>query len=89
MTGRESIWSNTTTVSPRGNLCTQSADDRARIFPSHRIRLADLKFVDYLADVELLREARALAEGLLKQDPQLEKNPRLLELIHDGDVEVG
>lgn len=51
--------------------------------------LADLKFVDYLADVELIREARALAEGLLKQDPQLEKNPRLLELIHDGDVEVG
>lgn len=51
--------------------------------------LTDLKFVDYLADVELIREARALAEGLLKQDPQLENNPRLLELIHDGDVEVG
>ncbi len=50
--------------------------------------LADLKFVDYLADVELIREARALAEEVLKQDPELEKNPRLLKLIHDGDVEV-
>ncbi|MFK7909245.1 MAG: ATP-dependent DNA helicase RecG [Akkermansiaceae bacterium] len=51
--------------------------------------LADLKFIDFLADVELIREARSLAEEVLEQDPELEKNPRLLELIQDGDVEVG
>ena len=51
--------------------------------------LADLKFIDFLADVELIREARALAEKVLADDPLLEKSPALLKLIHDGDVEVG
>jgi ATP-dependent DNA helicase RecG len=51
--------------------------------------LADLKFIDFLADIELIREARALAEAVLENDPGLEENPRLLELIHDGEVEVG
>lgn len=51
--------------------------------------LVDMRFVDYLADVELIREARALAENVIASDPELEKNPRLLELIHDGDVEIG
>lgn len=51
--------------------------------------LVDLRFVDYLADTALLHEARALAEGVLVEDPYLEKSPELLELIHDGDVEVG
>jgi ATP-dependent DNA helicase RecG len=51
--------------------------------------LADLRFIDFLADVELIREARALAEKVLEADPLLEKSPALLKLIHDGDVEVG
>ncbi len=51
--------------------------------------LADLKFVDFLADVELIREARSLAEKVLEADPLLENEPALLKLIHDGDVEVG
>jgi len=51
--------------------------------------LADLRFVDFLADVELIREARSLAEKVLAADPLLEKEPALLKLIHDGDVEVG
>ena len=51
--------------------------------------LADLKFIDYLADVELIREARTLAENVLESDPELKENPHLLELIHDGEVELG
>lgn len=50
--------------------------------------LADMKFIDFLADVDLIREARALAESIINSDPELEKNPRLLELIHDGEVEI-
>ncbi|MFT3990517.1 MAG: ATP-dependent DNA helicase RecG [Luteolibacter sp.] len=33
--------------------------------------LGDLKFVDFLSDIELLREARALAEEVLSEDPEL------------------
>ncbi|MBT8044266.1 MAG: ATP-dependent DNA helicase RecG [Verrucomicrobiae bacterium] len=51
--------------------------------------LADLRFVDFLADTELIREARSMAEEVLQADPMLEKSPQLLQLIHDGDVEVG
>jgi len=51
--------------------------------------LADLKFIDYLADTELIREARQLAEKALADDPLLEKRPSLLQLIKDGNVEVG
>ncbi|MCP5536951.1 MAG: ATP-dependent DNA helicase RecG [Akkermansiaceae bacterium] len=51
--------------------------------------LADLRFIDFLADTELIREARALADKVLADDPLLEKSPHLLELIHDGEVEVG
>jgi len=51
--------------------------------------LADLKFIDYIADTELIREARSHAEKLLADDPLLEKNPALLRLIKDGDVETG
>lgn len=50
--------------------------------------LADLKFIDYLADVDLIREARALAEAVLEDDPGLENNPRLLQLIRAGEVEI-
>ena len=34
--------------------------------------LSDLKFVDFLADTALLREARKLADEVLKEDPQLD-----------------
>ena len=51
--------------------------------------LADLKFIDYIADTELIREARSHAEKLLADDPLLEKTPALLRLIKDGDVETG
>jgi ATP-dependent DNA helicase RecG len=34
--------------------------------------LSDLKFTDFLADTALLREARALADSVLKEDPQLD-----------------
>ena len=51
--------------------------------------LADLKFVEFLADTPLIREARQLAEDLLADDPLLEKAQELLRLIQDGDVEVG
>ena len=51
--------------------------------------LADLKFIDYIADTELIREARSHAEKLLTDDPLLEKTPALLRLIKDGDVETG
>jgi ATP-dependent DNA helicase RecG len=33
--------------------------------------LGDLKFADFLADTALLREARALADGVIGEDPLL------------------
>lgn len=51
--------------------------------------LADLKFVEFLADTELIREARQLAEDVIQSDPDLTQNPELLTLLHEGDVEVG
>lgn len=50
--------------------------------------LADLRFVDFLADTELIREARSLAEEVLESDPLLEKSPGLLRLIQEGEVEI-
>lgn len=50
--------------------------------------LADLRFVDFLADTELIREARALAEDVLETDPMLEQSPDLLMLIEDGEFEI-
>jgi len=51
--------------------------------------LTELKFVEFLADIDLIREARKLAEKVLANDPDLTKNPILLKLLHEGDVEVG
>lgn len=45
--------------------------------------LAELRFVEFLADTELIREARQLAEELMEQDPTLEDHPGLLEAFHD------
>ena len=50
--------------------------------------LADLRFVDFLADTELIREARALAEGVLQKDPQLEHSPALLKLMVGGELDI-
>ena len=50
--------------------------------------LADLRFVEFLADTELIREARALAEAVLKKDPMLAQSPDLLSLIEDGEFEI-
>jgi len=49
--------------------------------------LAELKFVEFLADTALIREARQLAESALAAD--LTHSPALLTLLRDGDVEVG
>ena len=50
--------------------------------------LAELRFVEFLADTELIREARALAENVLQQDPMLARSPELLNLIEDGELEI-
>ena len=49
--------------------------------------MSDLRFVDFLADAELVREARALAEDLLERDPDLEGCPELRERIEEGEKE--
>jgi ATP-dependent DNA helicase RecG len=43
--------------------------------------LNDLRFTDFLADTALLREARALAERALQEDPQLEEKHRGLRAL--------
>ncbi|MBK1790885.1 ATP-dependent DNA helicase RecG [Persicirhabdus sediminis] len=48
--------------------------------------LSRLQFVEFIADTELIRHARQLAENLLASDPELTANPQLLPHIHDGDV---
>ena len=47
--------------------------------------LGDLRFVDFLADTNLLREARALAEKLLEEDPELSRYPELKTLVTEKD----
>ena len=49
--------------------------------------MSDLRFVDFLADTELVREARALAEDLLERDPDLEGCPELRERIQEREKE--
>ncbi|NNC88541.1 MAG: ATP-dependent DNA helicase RecG [Akkermansiaceae bacterium] len=46
--------------------------------------MTDLRFVDFLADTELVREARRLAEELLDADPDLAAHPELREKIREG-----
>ncbi len=51
--------------------------------------LADLKFIEYLADIDLLKKARALADGLLQSDPTLVNYPKLRELVmKERDVSI-
>ena len=39
--------------------------------------LGSLRFVEFLADTALIREARSLAEGVLERDPELQSHPAL------------
>lgn len=49
--------------------------------------LSDLKFPDFLADTALLREARRLADQVLKEDPQLDgEHQKLRVLISDNGM---
>ena len=43
--------------------------------------MSDLRFVEFLADTSLVREARELAEDLLERDPRLEGHPDLLRRV--------
>ncbi len=48
--------------------------------------LADLRFIEYLADTELVREARRLADALLYEDPNLAAHSKLLGLMVDDGM---
>ena len=51
--------------------------------------LSELRFIDFLADTVLLREARALADRVLAADPHLDASHRNLRgLIRDSDGEL-
>ena len=43
--------------------------------------LGTTRFADFLADTPLIREAREVAEQVLKDDPTLEKTPALLPFV--------
>lgn len=47
--------------------------------------LGDFRFPDFLADTALLREARALAEQVLQEDPDLSHKHRALEALIEKD----
>lgn len=48
--------------------------------------LGATRFADFLADVPLIREARAVAEQVLEDDPRLEENPRLLPFVSEAPL---
>lgn len=48
--------------------------------------LGSTRFADFLADIPLIREARAVAEQVLKEDPRLEKNPALLPFVSEAPL---
>jgi len=49
--------------------------------------LSDLKFVEFLADTALLREARAFADRIIGEDPRLDgKHADLHALIHETEA---
>ena len=39
--------------------------------------VGDLRFVEFLADTSLIREAREVAEQVLRDDPELDALPQL------------
>ena len=51
--------------------------------------IGGLRFAEFLADTSLIREAREVAEEVLRDDPSLEKNPQLKKwAIEQVDVEM-
>ncbi len=50
--------------------------------------LSELRFVDFLADVELIREARCLAEQLIETDSHLAKHPQVLTMLRERMIEA-
>lgn len=46
--------------------------------------LGELRFAEFLADVDMVREARRLADDVLKSDPMLEKHPLLRKVAEEG-----
>ena len=46
--------------------------------------LGELSFTEFLADVELVREARRLADDLFTKDPHLEGYPVLRKMAQEG-----
>lgn len=48
----------------------------------------DIKFVEFLADINLLKEARELAENVLRSDPKLERHAALLPYINKSEKEI-
>lgn len=48
--------------------------------------LAEMKFLEYLADVELVREARRLADEVLQSDPILENYPELRAELVESEI---
>ncbi|MDB4323751.1 hypothetical protein N9949_03720, partial [Akkermansiaceae bacterium] len=51
--------------------------------------IGGLRFAEFLADTSLIREAREVAEEVLRIDPSLEKNPQLRSwAIEQVDVEM-
>jgi ATP-dependent DNA helicase RecG len=49
--------------------------------------LTDLRFADFITDTQLIREARALADQVFQQDPDLsKKHQNLRELIAEAEA---
>lgn len=46
--------------------------------------LGELCFAEFLADVDMVREARRLADDVLQSDPWLEEHPKLRKVAEDG-----
>lgn len=43
--------------------------------------VSELRFIEYLSDVELIREARSLADTVIQDDPELKNYPDLAEIV--------
>ncbi|GHC52214.1 ATP-dependent DNA helicase RecG [Roseibacillus persicicus] len=48
--------------------------------------LGELRFAEFLADVDMVREARRLADDVLKNDPLLEGHPLLRKIAEEGSA---
>ncbi|MDB4618418.1 hypothetical protein OAG53_01955, partial [Akkermansiaceae bacterium] len=48
--------------------------------------LGSLRFPDFLADTALIREARAIAEQVLQEDPFLKNTPSLLPFVSEAPL---